>query len=132
MATLIGKTTRKTPDPVVLDVVLIPKEIRELHNVVELLIDIFFINNIAFFITISRNNRFTTVTHLVDRKTESILKAFRGIFKYYLDWGFRITAVMADNEFAPLEAFMINLPGAPKLNLTSANEHEPFVERRID
>ena len=38
---------------------------------------------------------------------------------------------MADNELAPLEQHMAELPGAPKLNLTSASEHEPFVERRI-
>jgi len=38
---------------------------------------------------------------------------------------------MADGEFAPLGSLMTKLPGAPKLNLASANEHEPFVERRI-
>ena len=28
------------------------------------------------------------------------------------------------NEFAPLEEQLVNLPGAPRLNFTSAGEHE--------
>ncbi len=39
--------------------------------------------------------------------------------------------VTADNQFAPLAELMYDLPGAPTLNLTSANEHEPYIERRI-
>jgi hypothetical protein len=50
---------------------------------------------------------------------------------YYLQKGFQIITVMADNEFAPFAELMYELPGAPTLNLTSANEHEPYIERRI-
>ncbi len=50
---------------------------------------------------------------------------------YYLQKGFQIMTVTADNEFAPLGELMYDLPGAPTLNLTSANKHEPFIERRI-
>jgi len=39
--------------------------------------------------------------------------------------------VTGDNEFAPLAELLYELPGAPTLNLTSANEHEPYIERRI-
>jgi hypothetical protein len=39
--------------------------------------------------------------------------------------------VTADGEFLPLEEFLYELPGAPRLNRTAANEHEPYVERRI-
>ena len=51
--------------------------------------------------------------------------------KDYLQKGFRNIGVVGDNEFAPLEEWLVNLPGAPRLNLTSAGEHEPFVERKI-
>jgi hypothetical protein len=50
---------------------------------------------------------------------------------YYLQKGFQIMTITADNEFAPLAELLYELPGAPTLNLTSANEHEPFIERRI-
>ncbi len=39
--------------------------------------------------------------------------------------------VTADNEFAPLAELFYELPGAPTLNLTSANKHEPYIERRV-
>jgi hypothetical protein len=50
---------------------------------------------------------------------------------YYLQKGFQIITVTADNKFAPFAELMYELPGAPTLNLTSANEHEPYIERRI-
>lgn len=128
---LKGKMVRRSPDAVAQDVVLIPKQIRELHRNVSLSIDIFFFNGIAFFITLSRNIRFTTVTHLPNRTVPEIFKAFRSIFKYYFERGFQVTAVMGDGEFVPLEQHMVDLPGAPKLNLTSPNEHEPYIERHI-
>ena len=53
------------------------------------------------------------------------------IFTYYLQKGFQIVTVTADNEFAPLTELMYKLPGAPNLNLTSANEHELYIEQRI-
>ena len=128
---LKGKTTRKTPPAVRSDIVEIPVEIRQLHRNVTMSIDIFFVNKIPFFITLSRKICFTTVTHLTNRKTATIFSAFKSIFMYYLQKGFQIVTVTADNEFAPLAELMYELPGAPALNLTSANEHEPYIERRI-
>ena len=127
IAGLQGKTIRKTPKPVVWEVILIPTEIRGLHHLVEISVDILFVNGIPLFVTLSSNLKVTKVTYLSDCTVESISKEFRSIFKYYLEWGFQITAVMADNELAPLEQHMTELPGAPKLNLTSASKHEPFV-----
>ena len=130
IAELKGKATQKTPTSVELDIVQIPKEIRELHHCVSLSVDIFFVNNIPFLITLSRNVRFTTVTHLSDRLTQTIFKALRGIVLYYFQKGFQIIGLTADGEFASLQECMVELPGAPKLNLTSANKHEPYIERR--
>jgi hypothetical protein len=53
-----------------------------------LTIDIFFVNSIPFFITLSRVLYFTTVTHLLNRSLGQILKALKGIFYYYLQQGF--------------------------------------------
>jgi hypothetical protein len=50
---------------------------------------------------------------------------------YYLQKGFQIVTVTADNECAPLPELMYELPGAPTLNHPSANEHKPYIERRI-
>ncbi len=42
-----------------------------------------------------------------------------------------MTFIMGDGEFTSLEQFTNLLMGAPRLNLTSVNEHEPFIERCI-
>ncbi len=93
--------------------------------------DIFFVYGIPFLITLGLNIYFTTVSHLKDQRLPSLEKALSEIIRYYTQRGFYITMVMADGEFAPLESLMHKLPGAPKLNLASAHEHEPFVELRI-
>jgi hypothetical protein len=62
---------------------------------------------------------------------DQIFKALKGIFYYYLQRGFRVTFITGDGEFASLEQFTNLLMGAPWLNLTSANELQPFIERHI-
>ncbi len=131
VAALKGKTVRKRPEPIKTDIVPIPKEICELHKEVTLTIDIFFVNKIPFFLTLSRVLYFTTVTHLPDRSLDQIFKALKGVFYYYLQRGFRVTFITGDGEFTSLEQFTNLLMGAPRLNLTSANEHKPFIERGI-
>jgi hypothetical protein len=128
---LKGKTTCKTPPAVPSNIVEIPVEICQLHRNVTLSIDIFFVNKIPFFLTLSRKICFTTVTHLANRKTATIFAASKSIFTYYLQKGFQIVTVTADNKFSPLAELLYDLPGAPTLNLTSANEHKPYIEQRI-
>ncbi len=50
---------------------------------------------------------------------------------YYLQRGIQIVFIKGDGEFAPLEAWIVTVYGAPKLNLASANEHVPEVEKKI-
>ena len=124
IVSLKGKTMHHTPDAVAINVVGIPRKIRNLHKIVTLSMDIFFVNAIPFLLTLSHNLCFTTITHLADRTIKSMYKAFKGIFTYYLQRGFQITVITADGEFAPLQQLMVELPGSPTLNLASASEHE--------
>ncbi len=39
--------------------------------------------------------------------------------------------IKADNDFTPLVELLYKLPGAPMLNLTSANKHKPNIKRHI-
>jgi hypothetical protein len=55
----------------------------------------------------------------------------RKLFKYYCQRGFQLLVVTADGEFKPLDKLMVDLPGAPRLNLTAENKHEPYVEHMI-
>jgi hypothetical protein len=93
--------------------------------------DIFFVNKIPFFLTLSRKICFTAVNHLSDRTVTTIFKAFEEIYIFYLNRGFHISTLHVDGEFAPLKAQIQAMPGGPRVNLTSANEHVPEIERRI-
>ena len=103
---LKGKTTRKKPMPVAKDFVKIPREMQKLHKFVYLTADIFFVNKIAFMITLSRKIWFTTVEHLAHRKSQDIFRAFKIVFKIYLQRGFRVTDINVDGEFAPIKPLL--------------------------
>ena len=74
---LKGKTKRSRPIHVASDFVKVPRELLKLHKEVFLTADIFFVNKIPFFLTLSQRIRFTAVNHLADRKIKSIFKALR-------------------------------------------------------
>jgi hypothetical protein len=131
VAALNGKTARTKPLPVATDFVKIPKEILDLQRDVSWTADIFFVNQIPFFLTLSRNICFTAVNHLPNRTAPEIFKAFKEIYQYYFHRGFRIAIVLADAEFAPVKSLIDSMPGGPILNLSSTNEHATEIERHI-
>ena len=53
IAMLKGKNVRSAPPVMQQNVIESPKEIRELHQMVSLTIDVFFVNKIPFFITLT-------------------------------------------------------------------------------
>jgi hypothetical protein len=126
---LKGKTTRSKPVHVTSDFVKVPKAILDAHKDVYLTADIFFVNQIPFFLTVSRNICFTTVTHLADRKAPTVFKAYKGIHAMYLKRGFRINTVSLDGEFGPLQALIREM--GTDANLPSADKHVPEAERPI-
>ena len=74
---------------------------------------------------------FTAVHHLANHTVPQIFNAFKEIFTYYLQRGFRITTIGMDGEFSQLKPLIAAMPGRPHINLTIANEHVPNIERRI-
>jgi hypothetical protein len=123
IAALKGKTTRSKTHPVARDYVKVPKELLKLHKEVFMTTFIFFVNNISFFLTLSRKICFTAVNHLTDRTVPQIFKAFKEMYQYYLQHGYNITTVHADGEFAPLKTLIEYILGGPMVKLASANEH---------
>jgi hypothetical protein len=117
--------------PVVRDYVKVPKELLKLHKKVFLTTDIFFVNKIPLFLTLSRKTCFVAVNHLADRTVPQIFKAFKYMYQYYLQRGLHITTVYAYGAFTPLKTLIESMPGGPMVNVASANEHVPEIERRI-
>ena len=67
---LEGETSRTKPKPVVIDYMVMPKNILENNKNITLSIDIMFVNKIPFVTTISRNIKFTTV-EVIQKRTKS-------------------------------------------------------------
>eukprot|EP00957_Ditylum_brightwellii_P143011 10896631-Ditylum_brightwellii.AAC.1 len=55
LGTLKGKTVRKTPEPVVMDYIEVPRELIDLHKDVTVAAYILYINKIPFLTSASRN-----------------------------------------------------------------------------
>ena len=55
IAALKGKTTQKQPEPIVLDTIPIPKNVQDLHRLIWMSMDVFFVNKIPFLLTLGRN-----------------------------------------------------------------------------
>jgi hypothetical protein len=132
ISALKGETTRKKSIPVARDYVKVPTELLKLHKEVFLTADIYFVNIIPFFLTLSRKICITAVNHLASRTVPTIFKAFKEIYQYYLQQGFCITVLHADGDFAPLKTLIETMPSRPIIvNLASAYEHVLEIERRI-
>ncbi|KMZ58833.1 hypothetical protein ZOSMA_7339G00010, partial [Zostera marina] len=131
IAALKGKTVRQKPEPVKEDYIEVPKELLSLHKSVFLTADIFFVNGIPFLLALSRKITFTSLYHLANRTIERVFEAFKKLYTMYIQRGFRITVVHVDGEFDKLKTLIESLPGGPRVNLASANEHVPEIERRI-
>ena len=131
VAALKGKTTRHKLLPVAMNLVKIPKELLKLHKEVFLMADIFFINKIPFFLTLSCTIYFMAVNHLANRTVSKTFKTFKKIYQYYLHQEFHITTMHADGKFKPLKLLIEALPGGPCVNLASMNEHVPEIEQHI-
>jgi hypothetical protein len=128
---LKGKTTQSKSIPVDRDYVKVSMALLKLHKEVFLTTYILSVNKIPFFLTISRKICLTAVNHLADRTVPHIFKAFKEMYQYYLQRGFHIKTVHAYGEFAPLKPLIESIPGGPIVNLASANDHVPEIERRV-
>ena len=105
------------------------KLLTERQKNIQLFIDIFFVNGIAFVHTKSKPLNFITIRKINNRKKGSILKVLRTITTMYLTRGFTISDVYADNEFDVDEYKTIFLPA--RLHICAKGEHVPTIERSI-
>ena len=74
LTSIQGKMVRHTPAPVVADYVAIPWGIVERNQIVMMAADVFFVDSIAFLVTLSRMIRFVTAEHVPVRTAKSLSK----------------------------------------------------------
>lgn len=109
--------------------IFVPPELIQIHKNVLLTIDVMFVNSHPFFVSISRNIKFTTIQALPNRTHDSLMIALKAILGIYNKAGFHIQTVLADGEFEHLRPACVD--AGIHLNTTSANEHVIDIERQI-
>ena len=66
----------------------IPDGFHRLHNFVTLVADIFFVDGVAFLVTLSRRIRLTTVEHIPGRRARVLADSLKKIIRIYARGGF--------------------------------------------
>ena len=83
LGSLKGKTTRQTPSHVPDYIDPVPQDILIAHRTITICVDIMFVNQIPFLITISRNIKFITVEALSNRRSTTLSKALSSVVNLY-------------------------------------------------
>ena len=89
--------------------------------------DVVKINNVRFFVTYSRNVKFCTATALQDASIPTLVKILTTIKAIYAVRKFNITYAAADNAFMPMHEDLDFLKLQITLNVTSEDEHKPYI-----
>ena len=129
LGSIKGKTTCNMQEHVQVNFDNLPREIMEKHGDMTLAIDIMFINIIPFVITTSRNIHFGTAKLVKDMKNAMLITSIEQVMWAYIARGFKIKAILRDGQFQHIQQD-IQQKGAI-LNICSANEHIPEIERYI-
>ena len=123
-----GKTTRNRPDPVVEQyVVAIPRDFVTQNNILMLTVDVFFVDGIAFLLTLSRQIQFFTVEHAPKRTAKQLVIHLKRVLQVYNRAGFTVRYVLMDREF---EKVKNELPSVV-INTTATKEHVSEAKRKI-
>ena len=128
VANLKGTAVKHPSDPVLsLIPIPVPASILEHHKHLTLCVDIFYVQQIPFLTTISRQLRFRTVAHLLDRSRASLLKEVSTVLRFYHSRGFLIPDIHCDHEFDCIKNDILPC----QLNITPKDDHVGEIERSI-
>ena len=125
LGSLKGKTIRQTLPHVPSGVDPIPYELLKRHPGVTIIVDIFFINNIPFLLSLSWGLRFLPVVVLPNQQIQTIKDRIRSICRLYQRHGFKVESLHADSEFEPIRSKF------PVINTSDADDHQPDIEQAI-
>ena len=126
---LKGKTTRKSPKPVVNDTITIPKELLEKNYQVELCMDVIYVCGIPFLASIDKQVKYRSVVYLESKHSEDFYKALDMILRKYNKAGFVVNLIHCDREFKPLMNEVIDNMEKVVMNYANSLDHVPEIER---
>jgi hypothetical protein len=127
LASIRGKTVGQTPLPVVADYVAVPFSLVEQNKVVTMAAGVFFVDGMAFLITMSCRIKFITVEHVPVQTATNLSKHLTQVLQVYERAGFRVRTILTDGEFEKVRELIPRV----ECNMTAAKEHVSKAERII-
>lgn len=123
-----GKSVRRQPPHVREDILPVPPDILERYGDITLAIDVYHINGIRFFRSISRHLMFRTTQAIADAKAGTLFKQVKRVVSRYALRGFKVVQIYGDNEFNCIKDRLME-----DLHVTfhsvARGAHEPYIER---
>ena len=105
----------------------VPRHIRQHHNGVVLCTDFFYVQRLPFLHCVSRDLQYRHTFPVDNRNKETMLECAEQICNQYLQRGFELRAIHADNEFECIRDEVSPV----RLDVVTANGHVPEIERSI-
>jgi hypothetical protein len=127
LASIRGKTVRRTPAPVVGDYLEVSQSVVQNNKIVTMAADVFFVDETVFLITVLRRIKFITVEHMQVRMASSLCKHLERVLQVYARTGFVVRTILMDAEFEKVQNCLPNV----ECNTTAAKEHISEAERTI-
>ena len=132
IGSLRGKTVRRRPKRVTIPTYS-PNGIPDdaLHAIQQIILssDIFYVDQLKFLVTLSRNVHFATVEYITNRKHDTIFEALENSISLYAYFDFKVRTLLTDTEFVGLKNRLLRL--GVLLNPAAAHEHVGEIERFI-
>ena len=127
LGSLKGKTVRGQSPAVRTETHTIPVQIMQQYMNVTLSADIMKVTGIPFLVTMSRHVKFGSAGKLDNMENATILKHFKVVFGVYASRGFKVTIIMADNQFESMRGELADMGAI--INIVSHAEHVPEIEQ---
>ena len=83
-----GKSVRRRTESVVSDYIEIPKEILSMDTGLEVSVDVMFVNNMAFLVSVSKQLNFTTIDYIPNSPEKELARSVNKIIDVYKQRGF--------------------------------------------
>ena len=99
IATIKGKSSRRTPRAILEDLIAVPPELLRKHSIIELCIDVMYVNEIGFLTSIGYPIYYRKTLHISDRKKETLYENLDKILYIYNIRGYRVNIINCDNGF---------------------------------
>ena len=126
LGSLKGKMVCHQPPAVNMNKDTVPTNILKQYQQIIMAGDIMFINKVPFFMSISWHLHFGTAQHLMNQKGTTILQSIKQIQQVYLQGGYKLTHLLMDGQFEPLQANLAAM--GIELNVICNDEYVPEIE----